>query len=423
MASIKYNTIDLFAGCGGLMDGFMQEGSFNTLACVEWEKYPCETLTKRLKTRWNHQNADKEVIRFDIQRTEELINGFDDSEYGKHDGLKILIGKKTVDLVIGGPPCQAYSLAGRIRDPHGMRNDYRNYLFESYINIITYFQPKCFVFENVVGMLSAAPDGTLIVEKIRKAFNDAGYDVIDDFKKAVYDVADFGVPQHRKRVIILGVRREFQEKGLVAKAFNAKDVLSEFYNNIMPTLKEKAKVRTVRDAIGDLPKIFPSKDIVRMNGKKYSHTPIESMDALNHTPRFHSDRDQKVFRLLCEDLESGRNEYVSINALKDLYTKVTGKKSNIHKYYVLRWDEQSNTIPAHLYKDGMRHIHPDSQQARSITVREAARLQTFADDFEFLGPAMAQYKMIGNAVPSDFAKLIAEAIHYILDKYYNYVVL
>mgnify|MGYP003429740450 CR=1 FL=1 len=423
MVSIKYNTIDLFAGCGGLMDGFMQEGSYNTLACVEWEKYPCETLTKRLKTRWKHQNADKEVVRFDIQRTEELINGFDDSEYGKHDGLKTLIGKNPVDLVIGGPPCQAYSLAGRIRDPYGMRNDYRNYLFESYINIITYFQPKCFVFENVVGMLSAAPDGTLIVDKIRKAFNDAGYDVIDDFKKAIYDVADFGVPQHRRRVIILGVRREFQEKGLVAKAFNAKDVLSDFYDHIMPTLKEKAKVRTVRDAIGNLPKIFPSKDIVRMNGKKYSHTPIESMDALNHSPRFHSDRDQKVFRLLCEDLESGRNEYVSINALKDLYTKVTGKKSNIHKYYVLRWDEQSNTIPAHLYKDGMRHIHPDSRQARSITIREAARLQTFADDFEFLGPAMAQYKMIGNAVPSDFAKLIAEAIHSILDKYYNHVVL
>ena len=190
MVSIKYNTIDLFAGCGGLMDGFMQEGSYNTLACVEWEKYPCETLTKRLKTRWKHQNADKEVVRFDIQRTEELINGFDDSEYGKHDGLKTLIGKNPVDLVIGGPPCQAYSLAGRIRDPYGMRNDYRNYLFESYINIITYFQPKCFVFENVVGMLSAAPDGTLIVDKIRKAFNDAGYDVIDDFKKAIYDVAD-----------------------------------------------------------------------------------------------------------------------------------------------------------------------------------------------------------------------------------------
>ena len=78
MASKKYKTIDLFAGCGGLMDGFMQEGAFETLACVEWEKFPCETLIKRLKDRWRHNNAEKEVVRFDIQRTEELINGFDD---------------------------------------------------------------------------------------------------------------------------------------------------------------------------------------------------------------------------------------------------------------------------------------------------------------------------------------------------------
>ena len=83
----------------------------------------------------------------------------------------------------------------------------------------------------------------------------------------------------------------------------------------------------------------------------------------------------------------------------------------------MRWDEPSNTIPAHLFKDGMRHIHPDPQQARSITVREAARLQTFADDFEFIGPMMAQYKMIGNAVPPEFARIIANTIYEIMTKY------
>ena len=418
MASKKYNTIDLFAGCGGLMDGFLQEGSYNTLACVEWEKYPCQTLSKRLKVRWKHNNADKEVVRFDIQRTEELIYGFDDPEYGKNDGLEKLIGEKPVDVVIGGPPCQAYSLAGRIRDPHGMRDDYRNYLFESYIRILDHFKPKFFVFENVMGMLSAAPDGTPIVDKIHKAFGEAGYEVIDNFKNAVYDVADFGIPQHRKRIIILGVRKDyFIKKSEGITVDSAKAILSEFYDVIMPSYKEKAKPRTVRDAIGDLPVILPSSQVIRKNGHKYSHTPIESKEFMNHSPRFHSERDQGVFKLLCEDLESGRREYVTTDALKALYTKVTGRVSNIHKYYVLRWDEQSNTIPAHLYKDGMRHIHPDSKQARSITVREAARLQTFADDFEFLGPTMAQYKMIGNAVPSDFAKVIAEGLHKILSKY------
>lgn len=421
---VKYNTIDLFAGCGGLLDGFMQEGGFNTLACVEWEKFPCQTLANRLEKRWHHKNAKEEVVRFDIQRTDELINGFDDEEYGKHIGLKSLIGEKGVDIVIGGPPCQAYSLAGRIRDPHGMRDDYRNYLFESYINILNYFKPKFFVFENVMGMLSAAPDGTPIVDKIHKAFLEAGYEVIDDFKKAVYDVADFGIPQHRKRIIILGVRKDYFKAidNGIEKDYT-EDILSDFYNVIMPSFREKSKPRTVRDAIGDLPVILPSKEVVKENGHKYSHTPITSKDFFNHNPRFHSKRDQEVFRLLGEDIESGKNEYVTIDALKALYTKVTGRVSNIHKYYVLRWNEQSNTIPAHLYKDGMRHIHPDPKQARSITVREAARLQTFADDFEFLGPTMAQYKMIGNAVPSDFAKIIAKGLHDILNKYIRYATL
>ncbi|MBE6267926.1 MAG: DNA cytosine methyltransferase [Bacteroidales bacterium] len=418
MASNKYNTIDLFAGCGGLMDGFMQEGAYETLACVEWEKYPCQTLVKRLKERWNHENAEQEVVQFDIQRTDELINGFDDPVYGKNAGLKKLIGEKTVDIIIGGPPCQAYSLAGRIRDPYGMRDDYRNYLFESYVRILNHFKPKFFIFENVTGMLSAAPDGTPIVEKIHQAFHEAGYDVIDDFKKAVYNVSDFGIPQHRKRIIILGVRNDYFRTNNNGIEINySKAILDDFYNIVMPSLRDKAKPRTVRDAIADLPVILPANDVIKQNGQKYSHAPIESKEYLNHRPRFHNKRDQEVFRLLSEDIESGRKEYVTIEALKALYTKVTGKVSNIHKYYVLRWDEQSNTIPAHLYKDGMRHIHPDSKQARSITVREAARLQTFADDFEFIGPMMAQYKMIGNAVPSDFAKVIAMGLHVVLDKF------
>lgn len=410
----KYNTIDLFAGCGGLMDGFMQDGNFETLACVEWEKYPCQTIERRLEKKWKHKNAKQEVVRFDIQRTEELINGFDDKEYGMHKGLAQLVGNKRIDIVIGGPPCQAYSLAGRIRDPHGMKNDYRNYLFESYIRILKFFKPSFFIFENVVGMLSAAPDGYPIVESIRKSFDDAGYYVIEDFRNAVFEVADFGIPQHRKRVIILGVRKEyFQHKPELYKI-----ITDEFYYNIMPLLKSESTPRTVRDAIGDLPIIVPNDKIIIKDGHKYSHIPIDGKGVMNHIPRFHNERDQKIFRMLGEDIESGRNEYLSADALKKLYTKMTGKISNIHKYYVLKWDEQSNTIPAHLYKDGMRHIHPDPKQARSITVREAARLQTFADDFEFIGPTMAQYKMVGNAVPSDFAKIIAKAINKLLKKYY-----
>lgn len=412
MSKKNINTIDLFAGCGGLLDGFMQAKGYNSLACVEWEKYPCETLAHRLAHKWKHKNAANEVIRFDIQRTEELFNGFEDKEYGNHTGLDAIIGRRKVDVIIGGPPCQAYSIAGRIRDAKGMKDDYRNYLFESYLRVVAHYKPKFFIFENVVGMLSATPDGTPIVTKIKEAFNNAGYAVIEDFKAALFDVADFGIPQHRQRVIILGVNKDFFNRNGNEDASTA--ILKEFYETLE---SKKRRIKTVKEAIGDLPPLKPSKEVIKLNGKKYSHTPIKSEGVLNHIPRFHSERDIQIFKLLASDIEQGHNEYVNATALKKLYTEVTGKESNIHKFYVLRWDEPSNTIPAHLYKDGLRHIHPDSSQARSITVREAARLQTFADDFEFLGPMMAQYKMIGNAVPSAFALIIAKVLKKIIKKY------
>lgn len=346
----KYHTIELFAGCGGLLEGFLQQGGFDTLACVEWETYPCETLVKRLSTKWRHKNAKNEVVRFDIQRTAELINGFEDKEYGIHEGLAKLIGNQNVDVIVGGPPCQAYSLAGRIRDEHGMKEDYRNYLFESYINIVNFFKPKFFVFENVIGLLSAAPDGYPIVNRIKDTFLEAGYKVADNFRDTLFEVADYGVPQHRKRVIIIGVRIEDFGDDVTSQ------MISDFYKNVMPSLRKPQ--RTVADAIGDLPKIYPLEEPIKEKGKKYSHAPILSEIVLNHIPRFHSKRDIEVFRFLADDIKSGRKEYTSIEKLKELYTKVTGKTSNIHKYYVLRNDEPSNTIPAHLYKDGMRHIHP-----------------------------------------------------------------
>ena len=398
----KLHTIDLFAGCGGLMDGFEQSGFFDTLACVEWEETPCKNLVNRLRTRWGHKNADEEVIRFDIQRTEELFSGFSDPNYGMGKGLDWLIGNRKLDVLIGGPPCQAYSLAGRIRDEHGMKDDYRNYLFESYLKVVNRYHPDFFLFENVVGLLSAAPDGEPIVNKIQAAFNKVGYAVIGDFRKAEFLLSDYGVPQNRKRIIILGVRK----KTFPDTAFR---IVDDFYSNIMPSLKCDRK--TVSQAIGDLPRFLPTVEngnvIYALQGEK---------KVPNHVPRHHSARDLKVFKLLTEDIESGRNEYVSICKLKELYTKVTGKKSNIHKYYVLRRDRQSNT--AHLFKDGFRHIHPDSAQCRTLTVREAARLQTFDDDYVFEGSMGDQYKMIGNAVPPAFSKILAEAVLEVYRRYY-----
>ena len=205
------NTIDLFAGCGGLTEGFKQNGNYNMIACVEWDKIPYNVLYHRLKTKWNYKDIDKRVLRYDIQKTSNLLNGWDD-EYGKSEGLNKLVSSYggNVDLIIGGPPCQAYSVAGRIRDENGMKDDYRNYLYEHYIEIVEHFAPKAFIFENVPGMLSAKPgDGNeRIIDQVRKQFTKIGYSLVDNIDNTVIDFTEYGVPQKRKRLIILGLKEK-----------------------------------------------------------------------------------------------------------------------------------------------------------------------------------------------------------------------
>ena len=406
MKKIKF--IDLFAGCGGLFDGFMQSGMYEPVASVEWEKAPVEVLKNRLKTKWNVEDPDKEVIRFDIQREEELFNGFDDPEYGKHIGLDSLVDeKKGIDIVIGGPPCQAYSVAGR--NAGRMKGDYRNYLFEHYISVINRYQPKLFVFENVPGMLSAMPDGTPITDLIRRDLSETGYEIINNIKDfALIDMSQYGIPQTRKRVILIGVRKD---------AFgNPQEVLRDFYENYLYPFKTD-KVKTVKDAIGDLQSWHPVKPY-KENGKNIAYESDGDSDLSWQIPRYQNERDINVFKTLAEDIESGENKYQSTDNLIKLYEQTPGKKTSVHKYHVLRKDEPSTTILAHLHKDGFRFIHYDSKQARTITVREAARIQTFADDFEFPCSMGAAYKMIGNAVPSEFARILSVAIQEFYKKYF-----
>ena len=389
------NTIDLFAGCGGLTEGFKQSGHFKMLAAVEWDKDAHATLLNRLMHAHGYNDASDRCILADIQDTESLIHGKDvDDKFPSHKGLDTLINDKKVDVIIGGPPCQAYSVAGRIRDENGMHDDYRNYLFESYMAIVDHFKPAACIFENVPGMLSAAPGGVPIIDRISDAFKKSGYEISSNLKgQATLDVSEFGVPQKRKRVIIAAFRRDLHE--------NPKEAVDQFYSNLL--LEKVSAITTVKEAIGGLPKLYPARVV---KGKK-SHIEAEANFVADHEPRFHSQRDIEIFKMLAEDIASGRNKYISSDALKALYTEKTGKKSAVHKYYVLRESKPSNTIPAHLYKDGLRHIHPDPKQARSITVREAACLQSFDLNFIFKGPNGSKYKMIGNAVPPLFAKKIA----------------
>lgn len=399
---MKINNIELFAGAGGLVDGLEQSGNVHLLAAVEWLKPQVRTLINRLETKYSISDAKTRVINFDIQRTDELLNGWkDDEEFGSSKGLEKIVGDQRVDMISGGPPCQAYSLAGRIRDKNGMKDDYRNFLFESYIKIVSHFKPKVILFENVEGILTSIPTGEKITDLIKKGFSDIGYEIVDDLRNnALFDLSEFGVPQKRKRVIIIGIRRD-------NSSIDYQQILKEIYDVIKKNGVEGTK--TVRDVLSDLPPIYPVENPTR------SHSYTNDSEINGHKSRFHSERDKKIFTMLAEDIENGTQKYTSAESLKDLYFEVTGKKSNVHKYFVLRWDEPSNTIPAHLKKDGLRHIHPDPKQSRSITVREAARLQTFDDDFKFEESQMSNYEMIGNAVPPYFAKKIGDLLPTIFD--------
>ena len=188
-----YTFIDLFAGCGGLSEGFYRLG-YKALAHVEINHWACETLRQRMRY-YGYKNIESEVIEHDIT-DDDIITLIDKA-----------VNKREVDVIIGGPPCQAYSTAGRVRDAKGMATDPRNYLFESYVKILEHYRPKFFVFENVTGLLSAKVDGSNIFPRVIKALGKE-YKVIDNPKVLVHNTADYGVPQIRKRVIIMGVRKD-----------------------------------------------------------------------------------------------------------------------------------------------------------------------------------------------------------------------
>ena len=409
----KLNFIDLFAGCGGLSEGFLETNNFNAIAHIEWELPMVQTLRKRLISHWRHSEdeANKRVIQFDIQKIEELLNGnlSDDSKklYSSNNnkdiidnGLKNLINDKKIDVIIGGPPCQAYSIHGRATDKNSMHDDYRNYLFEGFVKIVDKVRPEVFVFENVPGILSAKPGGIEITKRIYDAFKKIGYKIPkpSELKSAVFDASDFQVPQNRKRVLIIGIKKDSKYK------------LEDFYECLSRN-KDKSNKKTVRDAISFLPKIMPLKKSIKINGKNVSHY-TEDTSIIQHIPRYNNKRDIKIFKKWIEK----KMNYLPHNKKVDFYYEMTNKTTLYSKYRNLEWDKQSHTIVAHLQKDGLMFIHPDPEQARSITIREAALLMTFPIDYEFVGSNAYCYKMIGNAVPVSFAKSIGNSIYEVINR-------
>lgn len=395
MARRKYTFIDLFAGCGGLSEGFYRQG-FKALAHAEIDHWACETLRTRMKF-YGYKDYNREVIEHDIT-ADDILEKIDNAVNGR-----------TIDVIIGGPPCQAYSTAGRVRDGKKMASDPRNYLFESYVKILEYYSPKFFVFENVTGLLSAQVKNAPIFPKVLKALGNK-YKVIGNPEVLVLNTADYGVPQLRKRVIIIGVRKDIDKSA------------EELYESIIKTHwnpetlsnEEKGKKRfvDVRQAIGDLPSIEPGQDASTEEYdypcnneflKKIGKSGIHPL--MDHIARKHNDLDRKRFQVMIHN-------HWSFGQLRREMPQYEHEHARVfdNSYVVQWWDLPSKTILAHIHKDGFQFIHPDEEQRRTFTVREAARIQSFPDDFEFKGSRGEKYKQIGNAVPPLFAEALAKSI-------------
>jgi DNA (cytosine-5)-methyltransferase 1 len=282
-----------------------------------------------------------------------------------------------------------------------MRDDYRNYLFESFCKVVEAFRPELFVFENVGGLLSAKPGGIPVRNRIYNAFTEIGYIIRtpEEMPKALYNAVNFCVPQNRPRVIIIGIRRDTDYS------------LDELYSSVEKEQDVNMHL-TVRNAIGELPPLYPLPKPIKEGRIVHSHQLNPNPEITQHEARNHGERERLIFK---EWVENNMN-HISHQAMIDYYFEKTGHKTLYQKYKSLEWDKPSHTVVAHLSKDGYMFIHPDSKQQRSITVREAACLMSFPMDYQFLGSTPYNYKMIGNAVPVNFAKAIATGLVKSIDR-------
>lgn len=390
-----YTFIDLFAGAGGFAEGFYQE-NYKALSHIEYDKYACETLKERMKF---YGYPEKEINK---------IKSTDITDENILDIIEDGVANNSVDVIIGGPPCQSFSSQGKAKDPNGMKCDPRNYLYESYIKILNHFQPKFFVFENVSGILSTRISNNPIIDTIFKDMK-KNYKIIEDKDSLLLNAVNFGVPQERKRVIIIGVHKDiYKNHGI--------DVHSIYED--LSNISKNEEIVTVQDAIGDLPKLYPGegKDIIIHKPKKInkylSKIRKSNADTIHHhIARTHNELDKKRYKLMSKNRwtlgELYENEPSLAHPKKRLFS---------NSYAVQHFDRPSKTIIAHLYKDGNQFIHPDHEQERTLTPREAARLQSFPDDFVFPCSKTQQYKQIGNAVPPLLAKHIAGVLKKYLEQ-------
>ena len=311
----------------------------------------------------------------------------------KIDGIMKIRGINKVDVIIGGPPCQAYSLVGRAQSKHmevPMSQDPRNKLYILYGRMLKKYKPRMFVFENVMGIESA--NGGATWKNLKKYLRRVGCEIECQEQNA----KSFGVLQNRRRMIIIGW---LKDSGLSYPEF---------------TVAETNAV--VSDLLCDLPSLTPGK-----GASSYSNVPASSYalehsirtadDVLtHHQARQNTERDIKIYKKAIELWNDGHKR-LNYNDLPPELKTHKNTTSFTDRFKVVEGDDACcHTVLAHLSKDGHYFIHPDIEQHRSITVREAARIQSFPDSYYFEGPRTSQFVQIGNAVPPMMAKGIAEKI-------------
>jgi DNA (cytosine-5)-methyltransferase 1 len=386
--SMTPSFVDLFSGAGGLSLG-LEAAGFKSILAVDKDSWSCQTLKK------NRPGTQPECL--DL-RNDEAIERV----------LKIC-ADKDVDLIAGGPPCQGFSQIGTRLGTHREysrdEEDPRNVLYVQFIRVVRDLQPKFVLMENVPGLLSHR-DG-LTVEEVRRDFKNAGYEV----QTLMVDAADFGVPQHRRRAMFVGNRL-----GIPNPTPN-----SSHYDPMHPPLQVSGKTRwvTVMEALGDLPPLnagagrdelpaspaLSASDFSELMSEKSQlwsdlRLPEDHLDRVwNHVARPHNAVDLARYGAL-------RPGQIA----RDLPQNLRPNRMHIFRDKYRRQPENapSTTVIAHLKKDGHGFIHP--HQVRSLTVREAARLQSFPDWYRFYGERGPQFVQVGNAVPPLLALAIGRSI-------------
>jgi DNA (cytosine-5)-methyltransferase 1 len=396
---MKPTFIDLFGAPGGMSRGFQMAG-FKPLGMLDIFEDGVNTYRKNFP-----KVPDRNAVLADASNPN-IIKHFE-----KETGLK----PGDIDVIVGGPPCQGFSTVGRVMIGSlvrkGMRtgrsknprfiDDHRNNLYKSFVKFVKHFKPKAVVMENVPGMMSYKDGDT--ASQIKSDLVASGY---GNTEFGVINAEGFGVPQKRKRIIFLGTRNGKKINFPVPTHLNI-DEGQETLDGIPAPV-------TVDDAFSDLPKLdLPERGVaVQDNPMEYASAPKNEFQEImrgdsdvlhNHITRWHRKNDVKIFKTMKQGMRW--------KDLPDKYRKLIGydDSSFNDKWKRLVLDEPSWTVVAHLQKDGYMYIHPTEN--RTVSVREAARLQSFPDSFVFTGSRGSQFRQIGNAVPPLFAKAIAETVN------------